>query len=181
MVELNEEEITHLIGLLDGEGYIGISFRRDEKAFLGYAFSPAIQLALGEDDSSYLRYLHRKTRRGQLARNRKSGLVWRLRSQSDCLWLLKLAKKHSKLPTARKRIELLERIIHLLPHGAPLSMNRWTELKPLILQLRALSKKKRNHLRFSDEQISGLGPKQERFGLVGLASEVMVAEPTIVW
>jgi hypothetical protein len=175
MKELNRGELIHLAGLLDGEGYIGIRFYRASKHFLGYGFRPVIKIALNQQDSTYLQYLQHATQRGRIERNRKSGLVWCLERQSDCMWLIQIVKKHSRLPTARKRLCLLETIIRLLPHRAPLTVTRWTRLKPVILELRSLSKKKRNRNRFTDSKIEALRPRG--FGAVGLTSEAMVAEP----
>jgi hypothetical protein len=175
-MSLDKETAIHLAGLIDGEGYIGITFKKDTSRALGVQLSPIIQIALGDADSQYLKELYGSLHLGILVPNRKSGLAWKIRSKSQCLKLIGLIEPFVRLPTTKRRLQLLKSILQIWLFGKWMTQERWNQLLPLILELRNLSKKKRLAHRFNDSFIKSLRVQSP---YEGLACEGMVLHEAI--
>lgn len=142
---LSRAKLDHMGGLVDGEGYIGITMWRSSKSTFGFGVRPIFQIALGEPDSDYLRYLHAKLRLGQLWPNQKNGLAWIIKTKKEVRCILELVSPFVRFPTTRRKIELVLDFLTIMPNKRPLTKHEWKRELEIINSLRSMSKRKLNH------------------------------------
>ena len=137
---LTKSDWQYLGGLVDGEGWIGVSIRKASRYSNGFKLSPVFQISLCAPDSDSLTYW-KENLGGSLTANPKSGYAWRVESKGQVMKILSNLQNVVHLPSTKRKIEIVKEILRLNPLGTATEPKK---LRPLVRELRQMSKRKRN-------------------------------------
>jgi len=140
MQTMNQDDWNYFGGLTDGEGHIGVWVKKSDHYSMGYHVSPIFQIALGEIDKSFLEKWKNEVG-GTISPNRRVGYVWRVFDREQITNLLLNLESYVRLSSTKRKIELVKQILALHEAHTPTNPEK---LRPLVQELRKLSKRKRN-------------------------------------
>ncbi len=147
--------IEYIAGLFDGEGCFDVEINRDNRMRLGLRIRPYISLGLGVQDAQILdeitegfpsvsfdkRYV--KAKDGGV-----KGVVIKLHSKKGAQEFIRAIKPYIRLPTNKRRLELLGKLLDLAKPYKRLDDNEVKELWAIVNEIRALSKKKGRNAKY---------------------------------
>lgn len=161
MENLDVSDGAYLAGLLDGEGHIGIRCGKctDRGYKFGIHFEPVVQITLCTRDGEVLHRYNEKTGLGRLSRNERRGTVWAIQSKEEVKTLFEIVKPHIQMPTTKRKIQLLEEFLTILPLHARLDKDRLVRIMEIIDEIHRLAKKKRGFYYALQKIMKGWHPK----------------------
>lgn len=134
---------AYLAGLLDSEGHIGMRCGKcqDRGYKFGIHFEPVVQITLSMRDGEVLRLYNEKTGLGRLSRNERRGIVWAIQSKQEIRALFEMVNPYIKMPTTKRKIQLLEEFLAILPTWARLDKDKLAHVGKIIDEIHRLAKK----------------------------------------
>jgi hypothetical protein len=141
--------IEYVAGLFDAEGYVGLIKERHPKSLLGFQVYPIVNLNLAIYDSSVLvrmkgmfSYLNPQLK----FREQNNTAFFQISGISHVKEFLTILYPHLRLPTKRKRVEIVLKVIDFMEKGYHKTERGKLELLKYINELRRLAKRRQRNI-----------------------------------
>lgn len=140
-----EPTVEYLAGLFDAEGYIGIYVQRSPRSRFGWYPRFVANLNLAIYDASILYALREKLAdlKPQVKlRHENNTAYFQISGMKNIKAFVDLISPYSKLPTMKKRLELVGEALTLMFNKEHYREKGWRKLMVIIEKLRSLSKRR---------------------------------------
>jgi hypothetical protein len=141
--------IEYVAGLFDAEGYVGLIKERHPRSLLGFLVYPIVNLNLAIYDSSVLvrmkemfSYLNPQLK----FREQNNTAFFQISGISHVKEFLTILYPHLRLPTKRKRVEIVLKVIDFMEKGYHKTERGKLELLKFINELRRLAKRRQRNI-----------------------------------
>jgi len=138
-------DTEYVAGLFDSEGYVGLINRKHPKALLGFQVYPIVNINLAIYDSSVLLKLKEMFSRfnPQLKfREQNNTALFQIVGNSNVKQFLATLCPYLKLPTMKKRVEIILEAIDFMERGSHKTENGKLKLLEYVNELKPLAKRK---------------------------------------
>lgn len=146
-VKVEDFSLHYLSGLIDADGYFGISLKRDRRLAFGYQVLPLFNLNLAMYEMNFLIKLREKLKTlnpNIKTMERNNTAYFQITGAYNVKQLIEMIEDKIHLPSMKKRVSLVKQVIELILRSSPITQREWNQIIILINELRKLSKRRRS-------------------------------------